>query len=67
MPESALKVDENLKQATLHIENASVVDDFERFGGQHPRVDPLDITWTGIGGPPSQQAGLCGPDRSGVG
>jgi hypothetical protein len=50
VPESALKVNENLKEATLRVENASVVDDLQRFGGANiPATVSLAITWSAAG------------------
>lgn len=50
VPDSALTVSENLKRARLHVENTSVVDDLQRFGGAKiPATVSLDITWTAVG------------------
>jgi hypothetical protein len=50
VPDSALKVRRDLKEATLHVENADAVDDLHRFGGANiPAVVSLDITWTAVG------------------
>jgi hypothetical protein len=50
IPDSALKVNDNLKEATLRVENASVVDDLHTFGGANiPATVSLDITWTAAG------------------
>jgi hypothetical protein len=51
VPDSALKVSRNLKKASLHVVNASVVDDLQIFGGANiPSTVSFDITWIG-GGP----------------
>jgi hypothetical protein len=50
VPDSALKVTRDLKQATLHVEDADAVDDLHRFGGANiPATVSLDITWTADG------------------
>lgn len=50
VPDSALEVNRDLKEATLHIENADAVDDLQRFGGANiPATVSLDITWTAAG------------------
>lgn len=62
VPDSALKVSENLKKATLHVENASVVDDLQRFGGANiPATVSIDITWTAIGPQHHLKPGSTGP------
>lgn len=50
VPDSALRVNDDLKEATLHLENVSVVDDLKMFGGAGiPSRISLDITWTAVG------------------
>lgn len=40
----------NLKKATLHVEDASVVDDLQIFGGANiPSTVSFDITWIAAG------------------
>jgi hypothetical protein len=43
-------VSKNLKKATLHVVNASVVDDLQIFGGANiPSTVSFDLTWTAKG------------------
>jgi hypothetical protein len=50
VPDSALEVSENLQAATLHVENATAVETFQRFGpATVPATVSLDITWAAAG------------------
>lgn len=65
VPDSALTLSENLKEATLHVKNASVLDDLQRFGGANiPATVSLDVTWTPVGPQHHPKPGLCSPDGS---
>jgi hypothetical protein len=62
VPDGALQVSENLKEATLHVENASVVDDLQRFGGANiSSTVSLDVTWTTVGPQRRHKAGSAEP------
>ena len=62
VPDSALTVSQDGKEATLHVESASVVDDLQRFGGANiPATISFDITWTATGPRDHYRSGSTDP------